>query len=353
MIVSYHAKVVASPYLRYSLGFDGEAVSRVKVGDTVVPSTVVFEGNESVILQSINVTNELGVRAGDIQKFLLKDDGEIIDRGEIVARKTVAVGTVERIVRAKYSGRVSYARISSGIVDIRSPFSEAMVVAGVHGKVVHIYPDHGHRREISLEVTAYAASPFLMIGSEMSGKLHFLKDGTSLYRPRDVDSQCNGMVVVAGRSLSLALYDALVAVGARGIIVGGIQKTEFSSLFRPALPIAVTEGWGIIPINSVLMSVMDELKGDSVYLDSKRKRIVFCPSDEIPRIENRSYVAESGVSVCKVQKGQSVQVWDLPYWGFCGRVIGFVEEERMVQVSLGGEQNILVSADSIVAIGEE
>lgn len=353
MIASYFAKVIAKPYLNYTLVFEGDTSVCVKVGDTVVPSTVVFEGNESVALESLNLSRELGVRAKDVSKFVLKDDGEIIDKGEIIARKTVAAGTMERSVRASYSGRVAHARIESGIVEIRSPFAESSVVAGVHGKVVRIYPESERKRQILLEVTAYWTSPFLMTGHEMSGKLHFLKEGSSLYRSCDVDAQCNGMVVVAGRSLSVSLYDALVAVGARGIIVGGIPKTEMSGLSCPAIPIAVTEGWGIIPINSVLMSVMAELKGDVVYLDPKAKQMVLCPSVEIPSLENRRYVAETGVSVCTLQKGQVVQVWDLPYWGYCGSVVGFIEEDRIVQVAFAGDQKVLVSVDSVVAIGEE
>lgn len=353
MIASYRAKVIARPHIKYLLRFEGEASVKVKVGDRVVPSTVIFEGNESVVLESFNMCRELAVTPEQVIKYLNMADGEIIDRGDVVARRFVAVGTVERVVKAQRAGRVSYARVQSGIIDILSPFAEAEVEAGVHGKVLFVYPEQGHHRDVVFDVTAYTASVFESVGDEMSGEIRIMKDGLSIYRPCDADSSYRGKIVIAGRSLSVALYDALVEAGARGIIVGGMQKSEFGALKNPAVPIAVTEGWGIIPINSVLMSVFREHEGDVAFLTPREGFVAVCPSDVIPEVEGRGFVSETETAVAEVQKGQHVQIWDLPYWGFCGTVVNTMETDGLVQIAIGGENKILIDVRSIDIIGEE
>ena len=79
--------------------------------------------------------------------------------------------------------------------------------------------------------------------------------------------------------------------------------------------------------------------------------MTICPSEEVPNVEGKDN--GSGVSVCELHRGQTVQVFDAPYWGFCGKVEGLLEDDGVVQVAIRGERTVLINRDVVIAIGEE
>lgn len=349
MIVPCKQSIEVCDGVSVTLVFEGESTCLVKAGDTVVPKTVILEGRSSRVLQSIQLARELGVRPSDVRKFVTKSDGEIVDKGEILARRTVAMGTVERIVKAIVEGRISLSRIGSGVIDILAPFSEIDLEAGFHGKVVRIMPARQGRREVHLGVTGYVTTPFETVGGQVSGKIHLLKTGTSLYRPADVSGKTKGKIVVAGRSLSVQLYEALVSAGACGVIVGGMPLTEFRVFEEFPIPIAITEGWGVIPINAPLMEVLAENDGDMCFMDADQGRFVLCPSDAVPK-STVDKMTDPGVTLEELEEGDVVQVWDMPYWGFSGEVKNIMEDERLVRVSFDSGRTVALREGSIVII---
>jgi hypothetical protein len=337
---------------RFRISFEGDAHCAVAHGEKVTPDTVIFEGRTSEILQSINLSKELGVTARETGKFVTIEDGEIVDVGDIIARRSVAMGTVERIVRARTEGRVMLENIQGGFAEIRAPFNEATVTAGVHGRVGRIYPERMGRRVVDLEVAGYVSHPFFCIGESVSGELFIIKEGNSLYRPGDVDGRCKGKIVVAGRSLSVALYESLAEYGARGIIVGGMPKTEKETLSEPSIPIFISEGWGIIPINSVLLQVLQEYEGDHVYIDEDNSKLVIAPSDPAKEIGREKGGFFPRVSVIKLEKGMDVQIWDMPYWGYSGKVLDILEDESLVKVMLASGKTLAVPDGVVTAIAD-
>lgn len=351
MVVTCRPSVTAKEGQRFVVSFEGDSSCLVRVGDLLDPSTTVFDGRSSEILQAINLGKELGVDPRHAKRYVLKTDGEIIDRGDVVSRRTIAMGTVERVVKSQHDGRISMERISSGVLDIRAPFSDASVPAGVHGRVSRIFPDSGGRRKIEIEVAGYVAKPFLCKGRSVAGRVMILKDGTSVYRPSDVDGRCRDMIVVAGRSLSLKLYESLIEAGTKAVIVGGMPLTEFRVMESAAVPIFVSEGWGIAPINTVLLNLLKEHEGDFCFLDIERKHLVICPSGEPLSVGGKD--EEIDVGLCGVEKGQTVQVWDMPYWGYSGKVMQVLEDEGLVQVIFDSGKKVVVDAGSVVVISEE
>ena len=164
MIVAQEHTVRPAFSQRFRILFEGDACCSVAHGEKVTPETVIFEGRTSEILQSINLSKELGVSASEVAKFITIDDGEIVDVGDVIARRSVAMGTVDRIVRARMEGRIVLENISGGFAEIRAPFNDAVVKAGVHGRVGRIYPERMGRRVVDLDVNGFVSEPFFFIG---------------------------------------------------------------------------------------------------------------------------------------------------------------------------------------------
>ena len=352
MVIAQQYKVRLMPSQKFRLSFEGEAQCMVKVGDPVKPETPVFEGRTSEVLQSINLNKELGVRPHEAGRYVMKEEGEIVDVGDIIARRSVAMGTAERIVRAHTDGRLMLDNISAGFAEIRAPFNDTVVKAGVHGKVARIYPERMGRRVVDLDVTGFVSEPFHYVGQSVSGELFLLKQGNSLYRPGEVDDRCADKIVVAGRSLSVALYEALAEQGARGIIVGGMPKTEFEILAESRIPIFIMEGWGIIPVNTILFQVLKEYEGNSVCLDGEEGKLVISPSGKSEALKEPIEKVKSRVTVVPLEKGADVQVWDIPYWGYSGKARDVLDSEELVRVVLDSGRTITVPSRVVTAIAE-
>jgi hypothetical protein len=325
----------------FAVQFEGDSVCMLKVGDVVEESTVVFEGQSSHVLQSMHISRELGVPPSDIKEFVSVSDGEIVEKGEVVAKRSVSMGMMEKIVKNNLEGRLSYRQIDSGVVDIMSPFSDKTVTAGVTGRVRRVVPESNQKREVILSVNGYVSKPVFCSGESVSGSLYILKTGDSVYFPEDVTSDCRGKIVVAGRELNLMLYESIVEAGAIGVIVGGVSRTDFSSMGHKAIPIFVMEGWGTVPLDNILIEFFRNSAGKPVYLDVSSEKIGVYNPDYEGTSDRIGYDF-----LVDIEEGMKVQVWDLPYWGYSGTVENVMDEEDLLQVKFSSGRKILVDPGS-------
>lgn len=328
----------------FALQFEGDSVCLLKVGDVVNPSTIVFEGQSSSLLQSMSISRELGVSPPQVKNYMTVSDGEIVDKGEVIAKRSVSMGMMERVVKSISEGRLSYRRIDGGVVDIMSPFSDSTVTAGVSGRVKMVVPESNQKRQVIFSTDAYVRYPVIVDGESVSGRLEIIKDGSSLYFPEDVGSDCKGKIVVAGRELNPTLYESLIEAGAIGVMVGGINRSDFSSLGVKAIPIFVMEGWGVVPINSILLDFLVNSKGAYTYLDVTNEKVVVHNPDYVITEESESDF------LMEIEEGMIIQVWDQPYWGYSGIVENVLDEEDLIQVRFSSGRRVLVDPKSVRVI---
>lgn len=347
----------------FPVRFRGDAACNVDVGQEVTPSTVIFEGKESSIEQAINVSKELGVDPSDTKNFLEVSDGEIVDDGDVIAKRSVSIGMAERFVRVSEDGRISLDRVESGFVDVMSAFTETTKKSGVKGVVKSVIPGDRRGREVILSVDGFVFEPFGSRGDDAVGELKFMKEGNSVYTAGDVDEDYEAKVVVAGRLFSRKLYEELVEVGAAGVIFGGAGIKEFNEIKEWPIPIAVTEGWGTVPINAVVIDFFRKAGDITVYLDSLSDSVLFYvnsqsddlieefggeilkdESDFVEKIAQRSRCFQ------EIELGRYVKVLDLPFWGYSGRVVDILEEDDLVKIQLESKRIIVVSSQNIVVV---
>ncbi|MBN1618774.1 hypothetical protein JW887_05550 [Candidatus Dojkabacteria bacterium] len=356
MIGVEEKKIYYSTDEEISIDFSGSASCVVSKGDEISPDSLIFEGESSEVLQSINLPKDLGVNVDEVGKYLLKDQGEIIDKGEVIARRSVSFGLAEKIAFSQYNGKVALDRLSSGFVDIMAPSEYSSVKAGIYGKVFNILPLSNYRRSISFSVNGFVAKAFTCVGESKGGKLKLIKDGNSMYSTSDIDESCKGKILVLGRKLTFKLYEAAVENDVSGIIVGAVDRAEFDGIKDEVIPIFVTEGWGTIPINAVLLDLLSSHKDKFTYLDVDRESIVLYHDDR-ENIKKRSFFVNipdfNNVDICPVRLvkiGDFVKILDLPFWGYTAKVISIMDNEDLIQVILDSGRKVLLSENSFVLI---
>lgn len=336
--------------LDFHVGFVGDAVCCVKANDYVNRTTALFDGKISECVQSLNICKELAIPREKAADYLVKSDGEIVEKGEVIAVRPLDMGLTERIVRAGEDGRISLRKIESGIIEIMSPFMEGVLTAGVEGRVRHIVPATSDKREIVISVPGYVYNPAIVmkcVNGGVSGVVDLIKSGNSVYRPSDVDSSLKNKIVVVGRLLTFQLYEALVEVNAKGVIAGGIQLAEYKSFGETAIPVFVTEGWGSIPISPILMDVLQRGSGNMAYMDMERSRLIVCPKD-ISKDEKADGL--DACSVEEIKKGQIVKIIDSPCFGYSAKVVGVLEDEELVKVETESRRELVLSPRNLIIV---
>ncbi|MBN2100271.1 hypothetical protein JW710_00030 [Candidatus Dojkabacteria bacterium] len=346
MYVVRNPKINFEVEQEFAVDVVGDVYSPLRVGDRVSTDTVVFEGQGSDILQSLDVCKTLGVPAKDAKDFVLVGDGEIVDKGDIVAKRKVSLGMLEKIAKAGYEGRLSLSRIDSGVIDIMSPFSDSSTTAGVKGIVKHIIPEGENKRRMIIETSGHVAKPFVFTGGSASGTIGFIKDGDSVYRAEDVSSVLASKIVVSGRKLTVKLYEALVEVGANGIIVGGMDNSEFHSVESFAIPVFISEGWGTIPINISLYNILKNSEDGLAYLDVDTNQLLICSDSAAANGSSQERV----LSWVRLKTGDKVQIWNYPYWAFSGEVVGILDDENLVQIKLVSGKKVTVRGGMLSVI---
>lgn len=352
MVAVKEPKILIKDDQEFVMDFTGDLVSPLKAGDKVKTSTVIFEGSVSERLQSVDLCKELSIPASDAKEYLVLNDGEIVNKGDLLASRTMSLGMTERIVKADADGRLSYERLESGVIDVMSASTPSVINANLKGRVKFIMPERGNRRMVGFSITGHVVKPVVCAGPNSWGRIHLLREGgNSIYVPADIKSSCKGKVVVAGRILNIKLYEALVEAGAVGVIVGGVDYDEFNAIEEKAIPVFVMEGWGLTPLDSIFVDFMNENDGGLVYLDVENQKLVaycekvFDRAVEASDLENESFLVA-------LEKGMEVEVWEFPYWGYSGVIGDILEDEELVKVKLGGGTEVLVSPLSVRVISD-
>jgi hypothetical protein len=335
---------------KFPIKFRGEGVCPVKANDKVDPSTVLFEGSQTNILQSIDLPKELAISPDKARKYILKSEGEIVEEGDILARRTVSLGIMEKLVRSEFEGKVSFERLDKGILDIMAPSRESVMTAGMHGRVAHVMPsDKNSYREVVLKVDGLQVNAAIAFGEKVSANLALLKNGNSVYRASDVTESFKGKIVVAGRHLNVKLYEALIEAGVKGIIAGGVASQGFNIIREKSVPTAILEGWGVIPINNVVIDMLRHYENAPVLIDSSKNKIFVYPAGDGEDLSKNylnddfSYMlAANTADIVEACEDMKVQIWDEPFWGYSGKIVDVLNDDDLINIELSTGSKVLV-----------
>jgi hypothetical protein len=350
MLVLKNPRIRFKKDQKFPIKFRGEGVCPVKANDKVTPSTVLFEGSETNILQSIDLPKELAISPDKARKYILKSEGEIVEEGDILARRTVSLGIMEKLVRSKFEGKISFERVDKGILDIMAPSRESVMTAGMYGRVAHVMPSvKNPYSEVILKVDGLEVNAAIAFGEKVSANLAVLKDGNSVYTASDVTESFKGKIVVAGRHLNIKLYEALIEAGVKGIIAGGVVSQGFNSIREKSVPTAILEGWGIIPINNVVIEMLRSYENAPVFIDSAKNKIFVYPAGDGEDL-SKNYLDNNFLyklsddlpDIVEACEDMKVQIWDEPFWGYSGKITDVLKNDDLINVELSTGSKVLV-----------
>ena len=229
----------------------------VTVGETVRADMPVARAELPGKVLALNLANQLGVAPGEIHDYLIKKEGDRIQKDEIIAENKPFIKWFKTEISSPITGTIESLSPITGQVLFREPPKVLEVLAYVDGTIVEVHPQQG----VTIETSCSLVQGIFGIGGETSGEIVMgvtRPDETLV--PANLTPVMKGKVVIGGAFLSADTLARAKQVGVAALVIGGIHDKDLRVLLGYDLGVAITgteqvgftlvltEGFGTIPM---------------------------------------------------------------------------------------------------------
>jgi hypothetical protein len=248
----------------------------VKVGERVEASALVATGEQIPAITFVNVSRELGIEPGAAEARLVKEPGQQVSAGEVIARRRRGLRNLT--VRSSITGTFLSFDPLLGTALIQPPATRIELPAYVGGVIEEVEQARG----VTIRTFGSRFYGAFGVGKEAFGVLKVV--GGDRQRPLSaemIDNRSARAILAVGGTVNAAALNKAVQVGVRGIIAGSIEEAELvswlgvkdSALWRVGLPswqmptvegpltLVLTEGFGSAAMAAPLYDVLAAADG--------------------------------------------------------------------------------------------
>ena len=313
----------------------------VSQGQQVASDTVVARAELPGKVHVINVVNQLGVSPEDLKDFMVKGEGDRVEKGEVLAENKPLIKWFKSSVASPIAGMVETISNSTGQVLLREPPRRLDLFSYVDGRVTEVIPGQGAR----IETTCALIQGIFGVGGETWGPLAMVAT-----RPEEtmsagqLTSTHAGKIVIGGAFVEAEALERAKSIGVKGLIVGGMHDKDLRTLLGYDLGVAITgtesfgftlvltEGFGHIPMASTTFELLRTLDGRKASMSgaTQIRAGVIRPEIIVPRAADEP-IGSTGAHLKGGAKiGDPVRVIREPFFGRIGKVVALPSELAMI-----------------------
>lgn len=267
--------------------FVGICKPSVKLNDKVEAESVVAHCEISAGQRLVKVANILGVSRHTVKKYLLRNIGDRIYQGEIIARKKGVLGVGKSELRSPVDGVITDVDKNGDLIVKFLPMP-VKLVAGASGMISGVREDSITVRTFGTEITGAAG-----LGKNREGIIKVIAKPSEFVLPQKIDATCQGRVLVGGAHLDRAAIEKALTIGVKGIVVGGMDYRDFISLGVTSdvgITIIVTEGFGTVTMGNDIFEAFNKLNDKFSFINGL-ERTVLVPEDK-KVVDNKPLIPE-------------------------------------------------------------
>ncbi len=318
----------------------------------VTPDDIVARTHLPGNVQMLNVANTLNIDPADVKDVMLKQPGDVLKKGELMAETKGLFGLFKSNVQAPIDCTLESISLVTGQVVLRDAPIPVEIDAYMEGTVSEVLPEEG----VVIKADAVFIQGIFGIGGESRGELVILTEGREdELTPEMIKAEHAGKVLVGGSFLSLAAYKKALSMKVAGIVVGGFNYYDLEEILGYTLGVAITgsedlvtslvltEGYGEIRMGSRTFDLLKRHEGKFTSINgaTQIRAGVIRPEIVIPlKSEDLKGDVQAAASVNEgIQAGSLVRVIRAPYFGRIGTVVSLpaplhkMESETMVRVA--------------------
>ncbi len=370
-------KVKSSTVIRKTrrLPIQGEVL--VNKGDSVEHNTVVARTRVPGEAFVVKAAHALGIEREEIKQFMIKNIGDVVQKGESIALKTALFGLLKSACPSPTAGTVELISELTGQVTIREPPVPVDISAYIRGRVHEILPKEG----VVIETIGAFIQGIFGIGGETHGQIVSIVDSPNQIISEDMMKVGHsGRIVVGGSLITGEALKKAMEHQVRGIIVGGIEDKDLIDFLGYEVGVAVTggedvgtslmitEGFGNMAMSQRTFSILRSYDGQEASMNgaTQIRAGVIRPEIVIPKAGNMTTLLgeakESQDGFTKgMEIGMKVRVIREPHFGAIGTVsalpvalqqVQTKSEVRVMEIQLENAQRVLVPRANVEIIEE-
>lgn len=297
----------------------------VSVGDEVHPSTTVAQAKLPGILQTIKLTERLGVEARDVPNFFQLKVGDPITKGQKIAETKGFFGLFKSEVTSDFTGTVESISELTGNVLVREPSIPIGITAYITGRIADIMPEEG----AVIETRGAMVQGIFGVGGERTGVIRVAVEGPNeVLEPKHILDTDAGRVLIAGSGASPAAIKRAEEVGVTGIVMGGVKDEDLIEYLgydigvaitgNEAIPLTLlcTEGFGYLAMAERTFALLRTLEGKEASLNgaTQIRAGVIRPEVIVP-LPEAERAQEQSSEAFQLTEGTSIRIIREPYFG--------------------------------------
>jgi hypothetical protein len=319
-------------------------------GSKVSAEQVVARTNLPGNVQTLNVAGLLGSLPAEIDDVMLKKIGDTCTKDEVIAESKGFFGLFKSQVKSPISGDIESVSKITGQVIMREPPIPVEVIAYIDGEVVEIIKNEG----VAIKTTGSFIQGIFGIGGETIGQIAMAVDNPKeVLTPGNIDKTFKDKVIIGGSMAEFAALEKARDVGAKGVVVGGIEDQDLKRFMGYDIGVAITgaekvgitliatEGFGNLRMAERTFELLKSLSGKKTSMNGAtqiragvmRPELIVPAAARAPKEKKPDLSTGSGL-----ETGMKVRMIREPYFGLIGKVIGLpvelahVETEAKVRV---------------------
>lgn len=317
-----------------------------KQGARVTADSVVAQTELPGKVHSVNVANLLGAAPDEIREYLIKKEGEVVQKDEVIAENKPFIKWLRTEVRSPIQGKIDTVSTVTGQVLVREPPRRLELLAYIDGTVVEVHQAQG----VTIETSCSLVQGIFGVGGEVWGEMRMAVTSPDATLTADkLTSDMKGKIVVGGSFLGAEALTRARDLGVAALVVGGIHDKDLRALLGYDLGVAITgtekigvtliltEGFGTIPMAAKTFALLSKHQGQkaSVSGATQIRAGVIRPEIIIPRLSDKpSPLAGEGKGEGErggIQVGDQVRVIRDPLFGRIGQVAALPPDLRLIE----------------------
>lgn len=342
----------------------------VGIGDPVEPTTPIARALLPGNLQTMRIADPLGVEPKDAQAFMVVKVGDEVEKGDLVATGKKLFGIFKApIATAEHSGIIESFSEITGNALIREPSIPIDMNAYIKGKVAEVLPGEG----AIIETRCAMVQGIFGVGGERQGVLRTaVASADEVLDEQHVLESDAGKILVGGAGMTAAAIKKASAVGASGIIAGGLKDSDLIEFLgydigvaitgseKINLTLMVTEGFGFLPMASRTFELLKSLENHACSINgaTQIRAGVIRPELIVPEPQAAGEASKEA-KVLSLNIGTQIRVIREPYFGLLATVSDLPPElvtldsgthVRVLRAKLGSGEEVTVPRANVEII---
>ena len=315
----------------------------VKPGDRVTADSVVAQTELPGKVHLVNVANLLGAAPDEIREYLIKKEGEAVQKDEVIAENKPFIKWLKTEVRSPIQGKIDTVSTVTGQVLLREPPRRLELLAYIDGVVVEVHPAQG----VTIETSCTLVQGIFGVGGEACGEMRMAVISPDETLSADkLTADLKGKIVVGGSFLGGEALARARDLGVTAVVVGGIHDKDLRVLLGYDLGVAITgtekigltliltEGFGAIPMAAKTFALLSAHQGQKASVSGAtqiragviRPEIIISAAADSRAASNTAATERGGIQV-----GDQVRIIRDPLFGRIGQVAALPPDLRQIE----------------------